>query len=94
MFDPKSGDVRIDWVGVDVDLQRQGIGTRLYKAIIEGVGRSNVKSVSGEMAQANWTAIQAGGINNAPRVKILNSLGYTEHVYDPVTRILISSRPN
>ncbi len=91
-FDPATGNLEIEYVEVDVDVRGQGIGAELYKRLIEVSGGRKVTSITGEMAFDNWTAIQKVGVSDAPRVKILNELGYNRHSFDIKTRIMTSRR--
>jgi hypothetical protein len=76
----------------------QGVGTALYtEALSYATSRiGRVESVSGRMAMDNASAlaVSKGDIRATPRAKILDKLGFTEHSYNPSSKVAVSKRPN
>lgn len=91
IFDPERGDLHVDLVDVDTAFQKRGIGTGLYSRALQTAG-DDVQSVSGIMELSNRIAIENGGKRSAPRVKILQKLGFWLHVYNEYSGEMVSTR--
>ncbi len=85
----ESQSLHIDFVGVAT--KGQGIGTQLYKQALSAAG--DVNEVVGTAALDNAAAISQGGILKAPRTRILQELGFTEHTYDATNATMKSKKP-
>jgi GNAT superfamily N-acetyltransferase len=83
----------IEIVQVDEAFEGKGVGTQLYKLLIEEAGGANISKVEGFMTFHNAEALEKyGDIAMTPRAKILSKLGFKYHTYDPTTRTAVSYR--
>ena len=96
------GELYVDMIHVAPFLQRQGLGRELTGLLLQEAGQAGeIVGISGELETVNRATFEdlvgqgyspQSAARSTPAARINNALGFTEHVYDPGTNTLRSTR--